>query len=92
MGLVSRRAVLSSYVDFEDDVPYAIGVNLSPLLQGQAALWQSVTDMCGDEVAANVAVKGGAAEAPSAAPLRAPVQSILVGAAVFGATLLAAAL
>ncbi|KZW02908.1 hypothetical protein EXIGLDRAFT_730997 [Exidia glandulosa HHB12029] len=76
------QAVLSSYVDFEDEFPYALGVNLSPLLQGQAALWQSVTDNCGDEVAANVAVKGGVqVDAPSAASPRMSVQSALFGAA-----------
>lgn len=80
---VCFQDILSFYVDFEDSTPYAMGVTLSPLLQGQAALWQAVTDTCGDEVAANVAVKGGAqVEQPNAASsTRAPAQFALFAAA-----------
>ncbi|KAH7102872.1 hypothetical protein BKA62DRAFT_699044 [Auriculariales sp. MPI-PUGE-AT-0066] len=73
--------VLAAYVDWEDTIPYEIGVNLSPLLQGQAQLWASVTTNCSAEVAANVAVKGGAAP-ESAASLRATVPASLAAAAV----------
>lgn len=84
--------VLAAYVDFEDSVPYALGVNLSPLLQGQAKLWQAVTNNCSAEVAANVAVKGGVApETPNSSPTRAVSPSLAVAAA-FGAGLFALAL
>lgn len=83
------QEILAGYVDYEDAIPYTMGVNLSPLLQGQAALWQSVTDNCGSEVAANVAVKGGAAPETSDASSRARSQGALVGAAALGALVFA---
>jgi hypothetical protein len=54
--------MLAGMVAMQDAVPYAIGINQSPLLQGQAKIWQAVTTKCSAEVAANVAVKGGTEE------------------------------
>jgi hypothetical protein len=41
------RTLLTSYIRWESAVPYALGLANSPILGGQAGLWQGVTNTCG---------------------------------------------
>ncbi|CCM00848.1 uncharacterized protein FIBRA_02891 [Fibroporia radiculosa] len=41
------RNILTSYIAFETDVPYAPGINESPLMKGQSALYEAVQNTCG---------------------------------------------
>ena len=77
--------MLAGMVAMQDAVPYAIGINQSPLLQGQAKIWQAVSTRCSAEVAANVAVKGGTKEEEGRSGASAlSVSPILAGAMLAG--------
>jgi len=41
------KAILSSYVTWESNTPYALGLSNSPILGAQLDLWNSVTSKCG---------------------------------------------
>ncbi|KAL5525408.1 hypothetical protein ACEPAF_9278 [Sanghuangporus sanghuang] len=41
------RSVLTSYMTFEQSVPYALGIANSPLLGGQSDLYNAITSECG---------------------------------------------
>lgn len=41
------RNVLTSYIQFESDVPCALGIGSSPMLNGQSALYSAVQATCG---------------------------------------------
>jgi len=41
------KNILSSYIAFETDFPYAIGLANSPILSSQTALWKSIGGACG---------------------------------------------
>jgi len=43
------RSVLSAYVLFENQTPYAPGMDNSALLSGQTALYKAVVDACGTD-------------------------------------------
>ncbi|WWD21352.1 hypothetical protein CI109_105836 [Kwoniella shandongensis] len=41
------REVLVAYVQWETQVPYALGLKQSPILGGQSALWSAINGTCG---------------------------------------------
>ncbi|KAI0758941.1 hypothetical protein C8Q74DRAFT_1300986 [Fomes fomentarius] len=58
------RNVITSYISFESDTPYAPGLSSSQLLAGQSALYQAVQNTCGSNflsgaVAAAAGLSGG---------------------------------
>jgi hypothetical protein len=82
------KAVLQAYVTWEATIPYAFGLNQSPILGGQSALWNAVETTCGssfiDTITANSDAAPLAALANGASlGLKAPAVLVtLVGAAV----------
>ncbi|ODO06084.1 hypothetical protein L198_01314 [Cryptococcus wingfieldii CBS 7118] len=41
------REVMVSYIKWETQVPYALGLSKSPILGGQSALWSAINSTCG---------------------------------------------
>ena len=56
------KAILSSYVTWESNTPYALGLSNSPILGAQLDLWNSVTSKCGPSFMN--AITAGTAGAP----------------------------
>jgi hypothetical protein len=56
------KAMFSSYVTWESNTPYALGLSNSPILGAQGDLWNSVTEKCGTSFMN--AITAGTAAAP----------------------------
>ncbi|KZT41042.1 hypothetical protein SISSUDRAFT_1043341 [Sistotremastrum suecicum HHB10207 ss-3] len=54
------QAVLAPYVTFETAVPYAFGINNSPLLGKQSTLWSAISSGCGGSVTGSISQNAGA--------------------------------
>ncbi|EIN05282.1 hypothetical protein PUNSTDRAFT_55156 [Punctularia strigosozonata HHB-11173 SS5] len=89
------RAVLTSYIDWESDVPYAPGLANSPTMAGQAAIYNAVQSTCGSSflsgaVQAAGSLSNGLGQSSGAAPAvalagRAGTVVAAIGAVVLGA-------
>lgn len=86
------KAVLQAYVTWEATIPYAFGLNQSPILGGQSALWQAVQSKCGVSFISTITADSKAAPlaALSGAPAltKTPVLTTLVGLAGLSAVVL----
>jgi hypothetical protein len=59
------KSILASYVAWESQVPYALGLASSPILGKQAALWNSVVSTCGSNFTDSIAAQAGVKSANS---------------------------
>jgi hypothetical protein len=88
------RTILTSYIDFESDVPYAPGLGSSPMMSGQTALYNGVQTKCGSSflsgaVQAAGSLSNGLGQGSGAvatmAVSRVGVATAALGVVVFGA-------
>lgn len=85
------RNVLTSYITFESNVPYAPGMSASTLMKGQSTLYSAVESTCGSSFLTGAAQAAGGLSGGllgSAAP-GTVVSSVAAAGAVIGAGLLA---
>jgi len=54
------KNILAAYESFEQNIPSAIGIANSQLLSGQVALWQGISDKCGQDFINSINVVAGA--------------------------------
>jgi hypothetical protein len=54
------KNIIAAYASFEQEIPDAIGVANSPLLNGQISLWQGISDKCGPTFLNAITVTAGA--------------------------------
>lgn len=63
--------IMTSYVDFEGQQPYAAGIGQSPILAGQPTLYQAMSTKCGTEFLGNtVQAAGGLSSGVSSAAVK----------------------
>jgi hypothetical protein len=83
--------MLSNYIAFESSIQYALGLDASPLLQGQSQLWQAVQAACPQNfttaVVANVESAQGQTATSVGTPRAELSSGVLVAAAVFSVVL-----
>ena len=85
------REVFVSYIKWESQQPYALGLSQSPILGGQGALWNAVNATCGATYTNAVVSEVGAGNfAASGIGAASATTSMIPGLAV-GMALLAAA-
>lgn len=53
------RSVMAAYIAWEAQVPYAIGLESSPILGGQPALWSGIHSTCGQTFTDAIAEQAG---------------------------------
>jgi hypothetical protein len=53
------KSILASYVAWETQVPYALGLSSSPILGKQGALWNSVSSTCGTNFTDSITAQAG---------------------------------
>ncbi len=61
------KSILASYVAWEGQVPYALGLASSPILGAQSALWSSVAKTCGDAFMGSITNQAGVLSANATA-------------------------
>lgn len=85
-------AVLQAYVTWEAATPYCFGLNQSPLLGSQSALWDAFSSKCGASFLSTITADSGAAPlaaiANGASPVQKPILSALLGLAGLSAALM----
>jgi hypothetical protein len=53
------KSVLASYIAWESQVPYALGLSSSPILGGQADLWNGIEAICGSNFTDAISQQAG---------------------------------
>ena len=86
------RSVLTAYINFEQDIPYAPGLTNSPILGGQTDLYNAVTSACGSSfMSGAVQAAGGLANGLISGATNVHVDQITSVGTLFAAVLAGAA-
>ncbi|KAJ1310471.1 hypothetical protein OPQ81_007204 [Rhizoctonia solani] len=85
------QKIVAKYIGFEYATPYALGLNKSPLLGGQAPLWAAMQEKCSSDFTETITKTAGVATADqfSGGPATTAASSFTTLAAAFAAAVFA---
>ncbi|WVQ73625.1 hypothetical protein IAR50_003205 [Cryptococcus sp. DSM 104548] len=80
------REVMVAYIEWETQVPYALGLSKSPILGGQSALWSAINSTCGTAFVNAIKSQAGSSLTTSSTSGAESVQGVAGMTALVGAT------